>query len=100
VVTTPAGLATWHSQIEPGLTFTGPAKIKRNENNKAVFKINDAGDPLAGVTVKVAGHTKKTDSDGKVTFALGPFGNHVKRVVAKATLDGYAAGKLSVPVKK
>lgn len=100
VVTTPAGLATWHSQVEPGLTITGPATFKKNKKTKAVFKVTDAGDPVAGATVKSAGKTGKTGADGKVTLKLGPFGKKAKFVFAKASLDGYASGTVAVKVKK
>ena len=56
--------------------------------------------PYCAVGCSLLAYTKKTGDDGRVDFTLGPFGKHVKRVVAKARLDGYADGKLSVPVKK
>jgi hypothetical protein len=101
LVTTPAGIATWHSQVEPGLTLTAaPGKIKRSLKTEVKFTVTDAGDPVAGATVKVAGKSGKTGSGGTVGVKLGPFGKKTKFLIAKATLDGYALGKTGVKVKK
>jgi hypothetical protein len=101
LVTTPAGIATWHSQVEPGLTLTAsPGKIKRSSKTEVTFKVTDAGDPVKGAKVKVGGKSGKTGSNGTVGIKLGPFGKKTKFLIAQATLDGYAYGQTGVKVKK
>jgi hypothetical protein len=94
------GEANPSGPLDPGLTITGPAKLKRKQKTSAVFTVTDAGDVVAGAKVKCAGKTGKTAADGTVTLKLGPFGKNTKSVTAKATLDGYASGQLVVKVKK
>jgi hypothetical protein len=101
LVTTSGGIATWHSQVEPGLTLTAsPAKVKRSKKTKVQFKVTDAGDPVKGAKVKAAGKSGKTGAGGTVSLKLGKFGKKAKLVIAKATHDGYAPGQTGVVVKK
>ena len=97
-VDTPGSTATWHSQLLPGLTLTAPGKVGRHSKTKAKFSVTDAGDPVAGATVKAAGKTGTTGSDGVVKLTIGPFGKKVKHVTAKATHSGYATRSRSIKV--
>jgi hypothetical protein len=103
LVTTPAGIATWHSQLEPGLTLTAaPGKIKRSEKTEVQFTVTDAGSPVQGAKVKCAGESGKTGPKGTVDLKLGKFSKKKKKspLVATATHDGYAPGKTGVKLKK
>jgi hypothetical protein len=102
LVATEPGIATWHSQVEPGLTLSAdPTKIKRSKKTGVEFKVTDAGAPVSGAKVKAGGGASgKTGSGGTVTLKLGPFGKHAKLVKAKATKDGYALALTGVKLTK
>jgi hypothetical protein len=102
LVTTPAGIATWHSQLEPGLTLTAvPAKIKRSVKTEVEFTVTDAGSPVKGAKVKCAGKSGTTGAGGTVKLKLGKFSKKKTGVyTAVATRDGYALGKTGVKVTK
>ena len=100
VVDKAAGTATFHSQVKPGLTLKAPKKVKRKKKTKAKFRVLDAGKPVAGAKVTVAGKHKITGADGRVKIKIGPFGKKKKFVVAKATKGGYAAAKKKIKVRK
>ena len=102
LVTTSGGIATWHSQVEPGLTVTAvPSKIKRSKKTKVQFKVTDAGDPVQGAKVKCAGKSGKTGAGGTVKLKLGKFSKKKTGVLtAIATRDGYALGKTGVKLTK
>ena len=51
------------------------------------LRVTDAGDPVAGATVKVAGRTLRTAANGHVT---GLFPSTGKQTGAKAAKAGYA----------
>jgi hypothetical protein len=99
VTTGQSSLATWHSQLEPGLTLTGPAKLPRKKSDQ-VFRVLDAGDPVQGAKVKVAGITGTTNSVGRVQLSVGPFGKKKKSAKASAAKDGYAITLRSFHIKK
>jgi plastocyanin len=101
LVTTPAGVATWHSQVQPGLTLAAdPAKIQRSVKTEVTFTVTDAGHPVAGAKVNVGGKSGKTGAGGTVKLKLGPFGKKAKSLTAKATREGYALAKVAVKIKK
>jgi hypothetical protein len=100
LVTTPAGIATWHSQVKPGLTLTAsPVKIKRTKKTTVQFTVTDAGAAVKGAKVKCAGKSGKTDSAGTVKLKLGKFSKPGLRT-AIATREGYALAKSGVKVTK
>jgi hypothetical protein len=85
---TPGSLATWHTQIRPGLTVT--ASVKHAKKSRTLTAtVTDAGAPVSAATVKAAGHSAKTASNGKAKLTLGP--GHGK-VTVTATHAGYANG--------
>jgi hypothetical protein len=62
---TPGSLATWHSQIRPGLT------IERSKSGQTVkVRVLDAGDPVAGAHVTISGDSGTTATNGRVTLTL------------------------------
>src|SRR5262249_46231572 len=75
--TTPNSLATWHTNVLPGLAVdTGSGK------SGITFTVTDAGEPVAGAKVKLGRKSVTTDKKGKAT-AKG-------RGVAGGTKTGYS----------
>jgi hypothetical protein len=88
--------ATWYRRVLPGLTLLAtPTKLHRGKTSEVTFKVLDAGDHVAGVTVKAGGKTGTTNAKGKVTLAIvGRNGS----VVATATAKGYVGARLGLGV--
>jgi hypothetical protein len=57
-----------------------------------VFRVLDAGDPVAAATVKAGGKTLKTAANGTATLRNAPAG----RIKATAAKAGYAPAALTV----
>ena len=81
------GSGLWHQQVWPKLTLTG-----KRSGKAIVFRVLDAGDPVAGATVKAGGRTLKTAANG--TARLQP--SATGRVRAAATKPGYAPAAATV----
>lgn len=82
-VSTPNSLAAWHTQVLPPLSITA--------SGAATFRVVDAGDPVAGAKIKVAGRTLTTNAAGRASVKL-PRGSFV----ARATKAGYTAATVRV----
>jgi hypothetical protein len=55
----------FHTQVFPGLTL-------RASGGKIIsFRVTDAGDPVAGATIAIAGKTLRTDARGNASVDLG-----------------------------
>ena len=79
-VTLPGSTATWQTQVRPALSLLG-------RGGKVLsFVVTDAGDPVAGAKIAVAGRTLTTSSGGRAQVDL-PTGTFT----AVATAPGYAA---------
>lgn len=65
-VSTGKALATWHTQVRPPLSLSA----KRTKTT-VTFRVTDAGDPVAGAKVNVAGKTLTTNANGVATTKLG-----------------------------
>jgi hypothetical protein len=81
------GQGLWHQQVWPKLQLTA-SRSGRN----VVFRVVDAGDPVAGATVKAGGRSLRTAANGRATLQQASAG----RVKATATKAGYAPGSASV----
>lgn len=81
------GQAFWHQQVWPKLSLTGSRK-----GATIAFSVTDAGDPVAGATVKAGGKTLKTNAAGRATLAKAPAG----RVKATASRAAYAPATTTV----
>ena len=81
------GQALWHQQVWPKLSLTGS-----RSGTRIVFRVSDAGDAVAGATVKAGGKTLKTNASGRATLAQAPAG----RVQATASKPAYAPAAASV----
>ena len=97
---TPGGIATWHRQTKPALTLKAPKKVKRKKKTTAKFRVLDAGAPVAGAKVKVAGEKGTTGDDGRVKIEIGPFAKKKKKVTARASKAGYTSAKRKIKIKK
>jgi hypothetical protein len=69
-------VALYHTQSYPGLTLSAIG------GQSAVFHVTDAGDPVSGARIKVAGHTLTTNTQGRATVRLRP--GHFTATVSKA----------------
>jgi hypothetical protein len=75
--TTPGALATWHTQVLPGLT------VETKKTKKSVtFSVSDAGEPIKGAKVAFKKKTISTNGKGQ---AIGPVG----KGTATVTKSGY-----------
>jgi hypothetical protein len=81
------GQGFWHQQVWPRLSLTGA-----RAGATIVFRVTDAGDPVAGASVKAAGKTLKTNATGRATLARAPSG----RVKATASKAGYTSAAAAV----
>jgi hypothetical protein len=92
---------TWHSQMQPGLTLTAsPSKLKAGGSaHKVTLKVTDAGSPVKGATVKLAGKSGTTGAAGTASFSLGPL-RGAQLLRARGTRAGYVAATTSVHVVK
>jgi hypothetical protein len=77
------GQSLFHQQVWPKLSVAGS-----RSGTRIVFRVTDAGDPVAGATVKAGGKSLKTAANGTATLQPAPKG----RVKATASKAGYAAG--------
>ena len=81
------GQSLWHQQVWPKLSLTGS-----RSGTKIVFRVTDAGDTVAGATVRAGGKTLKTNGSGRATLAAAPAG----RVQATASKAAYAPATATV----
>ena len=79
------GQALWHQQVLPKLTLNSSERGK-GSNRTVTYRVLDAGDPVAGATVKAAGRTLRTNTNGIATLRKAPAG----RIKATASKAGYA----------
>ena len=93
--TTQSAINVWHTQISRTLSVkAAPATARRGAS--VTFTVTDAGDPVAGATVKFAGRTATTNGAGKATLrAPGSRGS----AAATAKKGGYNPGTTSVRVR-
>jgi hypothetical protein len=80
------GLAT--DQIQPGLTLVATG------GKTQTFRVLDAGDPIVGAKVKVAGRSLTTNAKGRATADLRP-----GRYTATASKGGYVGAKTRVQAR-
>ena len=73
--TSASELATWHTQVLPGL-----AVAVKSSKGKSAYTVTDAGEPVAGAKIAAGKKTLTTDKAGKATGAKAP----AEVVVSKA----------------
>jgi hypothetical protein len=81
---TSSGGATYVKRVKPGLTLRA-----RKRNGRVTFTVTDAGDPVRGAIVHLAGDSARTDKHGRVTLAF-------TRGKANARAKGYAPAQRRV----
>jgi hypothetical protein len=79
------GQGFWHQQVWPRLQL-----VASRSGKSIVFRVLDAGDPIAGATVKVGRRTLRTGANGTATLRRAPAG----RVTATASKTGYVSATL------
>jgi hypothetical protein len=79
------GQALWHQQVWPKLSLSGS-----RSGTKIVFRVTDAGDAIAGATVKAGRKTLRTNAAGRATLAQAPSGR-VRATASKAAYTGATA---------
>jgi hypothetical protein len=84
--------AFWHQQVWPKLTLTARSARTSGGGRTLLFRVADAGDPVAGAKVVAGGITATTDARGSVAVrqrASAP-------VTASATKAGYVKASVRV----
>ncbi|HTY26552.1 MAG TPA: hypothetical protein VMD51_00200, partial [Mycobacterium sp.] len=92
--------ATWHSQlVAPLAVKVKPASLEVGRRARVTVTVTDAGDRVAGATVKFGKKTVVTGGRGTARVKVGPYGL-AKNLKFTVTRSGYSG--LSVPfvVKK
>lgn len=78
----------WHTHLLPHFSL-----FERAKGSQVTLIARDAGDPVAGVSIKVAGRRVLTAANGQATIVLRRGGHS-----AKATASGYGPASLSFHV--
>jgi hypothetical protein len=96
-----SGVQTWHSQMLPGLTLSiSPAQLELHAGKAGSVKatVTDAGAPVKGASVALAGHTAKTNANGVAKLKVGP-STHALTLTAGASKAGYVGASVRVRVR-
>lgn len=89
--------ATSYRRLQPGMTFQArPGTLRSGQPTEVVFTVSDAGDPVAGATVRAAGRSGTTDGMGRVKLTL----RARAAVAARATRSGYATATRSLALRR
>jgi hypothetical protein len=76
----------WHQQLWPKLQLAASSK-KAGKGRVVTFRVLDAGDPVAGATVKAGGRTLRTAANGRAVLRQAK----AARVKATASRAGYVS---------
>jgi hypothetical protein len=87
---TQSGGATFARRVLPGLTLRATPRKLPARAVTVTFTVTDAGDPVAGATVRAGGRSDVTDAKGKATLTLGG------KATARATARGYTAAAVKL----
>jgi len=94
-------IASWHTQVLPGLSLSASPNglhVHASHAEKVTFYVSDAGAPASGARVRVGKIVGKTNHKGKVTMSFGPFGRRT-HLTATASLAGYVGAADSISVR-
>ncbi len=92
-------LATYHTQVFPGLSITAsPTTVTAAQGGAVTFLVTDAGDLVPGATISVAGKTLTSDAHGRATYAVAKGGRPGSLSVTAAKSD-YTSGSLRVTIR-
>jgi hypothetical protein len=92
-------LATYHTQVLPGLSLiASPPTVDAAAGGNVTFSVTDAGDPVAGATISVAGKSLTTDAQGRATYTVAK-GAKPGALSATATKVEYTKASARVTVR-
>jgi hypothetical protein len=86
------GQSLWHQQVLPRLQIVSKSAKAASGRRTIEVRVLDAGDPVAGAKVVVAGKSGATGAKGSVVFSAGSSA----KVKAAASKPGYAPATASV----
>jgi hypothetical protein len=90
--------ATWQRRLLPGLTLSAKPKHPAAGTTTTVkVRVRDAGAPVAGAKVTVAGHAAETDKAGRAALTVA-VGAHAKHLPVTAGKAGYTGARLRLRV--
>lgn len=93
-----ASTATSYRRTLPGLTLgAAPRPLPRGKATDVVFRVLDAGDPVAGATVKAAGRSGLTNASGKVTLRIPA---RTRALQASARAPRYVGAAITLRVRR
>lgn len=85
------GQAFWHQQVWPRLQLAASTRAA-GAGRTITFRVLDAGDPVAGATVKAGGRTLRTTTNGTATLQQA----RAASVKATASKAGYVPASVTV----
>ena len=89
------GSATWWTHIYPGLTLTSSrTSLTSGQATRVSFTVTDAGDPVAGATVKVGRRALSTNRHGTASLTL----TATRSVAVSAARSSYTGASLRLRV--
>ena len=90
--------AVWHRRYLPSLAATArPTRWKINRRQTVAFSVNDAGDPVSGAAVGVAGRTCATGAAGSCSITV-PARSTPTTLTATVTRSGYLPANVTLSV--
>jgi hypothetical protein len=84
--------AFWHQQVQPGLSLTVAVTTPKTGPARYVFRVADAGEPVANASIKVGNQVLTTGLAGTVVLVTGD-----RPATATATKLGYAPATATIP---
>jgi len=95
----PSELATYHTQVFPGLSLAAnPTAVTAVYGGSITFQVTDAGDPVPDATISFAGKSLTTDAQGRASYAVAK-GPKPGGLLATASKAGYTSASLRLAVK-
>jgi hypothetical protein len=95
LVQSPANaLSITHTQLWPGLTLVRGGITRRRRNAVVTLRALDAGEPVAGVRVRLGGTSATTAANGTARITLTRSARP-RRLTASATRAGYVGARVS-----
>jgi hypothetical protein len=94
-------IASWHTQVLPGLALSstpGHLRARTERAEKVTFYVSDAGAAVSGAKVQAGRAHGTTSGKGKATLTLGPF-RHRGHLTVSASMSGYAGTSLSLAIR-
>lgn len=92
---------TWHTQLRAGLTLAAtPARARAGARSiqNIRLRVTDAGEPVAGATVRLGRARGFTGAAGTVTLSV-PAGARASALTATARRTGYVDGTVQIRVR-